>query len=278
MATATGRGGPLPGPEGGHVVARGTGLRGADGRSVRGADVTAEPGELVAVVGPAGPDRTSLLRELADRTRLRAGNAQVAGERWPGRGRAVRQRTAVARAYGAGAPDPYDRVGESLDLAGVYAGRRAGARAVGDALATVGLTVVEHPGVEAGDPPGVLARRSRYEHLHPADQILLAVALALVGGTEVLLVDAVDAGDTVGDGQDDAGSHRVWTGLRRVADRGTTVIAATASRRSAEPHADRLVPLPPGTAVGPGAPRPDPGPVRFGRRPPAHHPGPALTD
>ncbi|MEV6008546.1 hypothetical protein AB0M29_17245 [Streptomyces sp. NPDC051976] len=249
MATATGHGSPEGTPATATVLgtgtvpgtgaASGTGTggvpRGADGLLADGADPAVPAGELLAVIGPAGPGRTSLLLALGGRMRLRGGGVAAGQARRPAAGREVRRRVAVARAHGAAAPDPYDRVSELLDLAGVHVGGRAGVHAVGRALAAAGLSVADHPGAGL---PGVLARGARFEHLPAADQLLLAVALALVGAPEVLLVDAVD------DGQDDAGSHRVWTALRRIADAGTTVIAACADAATAGAFAHRTVLLP----------------------------------
>lgn len=231
MATAPGHDAPVPAP-GVAVTAAGLALRGSDGPIVTGVHLTAPAGELLAVIGPAGSGRTSLLLALGGRMRLRAGTAEVGTVRLRTGAREVRRRVAVARAQGAAAPDPYDKVGELLGLAGLYAGHRTGARAIGDALAAVGLTVVDHP---KSDEPGVLARSARYEHLHAADRLLLAVALALVGAPEVLLVDDVD------EGQDDRGSHRVWTELRRVAESGTTVIATASGAMTAGRYAHRTV-------------------------------------
>lgn len=181
------------------------GAAGGAGRAVRA-------GELLAVIGPAGPARTSLLRALG------------------GAAPRVRRRVALARAFGAAAPDPYARVGELVD--------RAGAGAIGPALDAAGLTVVDHP---EGGGPGVLARGARYGRLAAADRMLLAVALALAGAPDVLLVDAVDDGRP---GEDGAGSRRVWARLRRIADAGTTVVAACTTATAAGAHADRTVLLP----------------------------------
>jgi ABC-2 type transport system ATP-binding protein len=227
MATATGHSDlpqgthPIPGTAGGPIPYP--------------VDPAAPAGELLAVIGPAGPGRTSLLLALGGRMRLRGRSIEGGEARRPATAREVRRRVAVARAFGAAAPEPNDRVGELLELAGVYAGHRAGAPAVGKALGRAGLTVVEHP---TSAEPGILARGARYEHLPAADQLLLVVALALVGEPEVLLVDAVD------DGQDDTGSDRVWTRLRHITESGTTVIAASGSATTAGRYAHRTVLLP----------------------------------
>lgn len=204
-------------------------MRAADGDGGP-AGGAAPGGELFAVIGPAGPARTSLLRALGGRLRWSGGRGGGAGE--------VRRRVALARAFGAAAPDPYARVGELLD--------RADAGAIGRALDAAGLTVVDHPG---GGGPGLLARGARYGRLPVADRILLAVALALAGAPDALLVDAVDDGHEgreSPDGQGDPAGDRVWTRLRGIADSGTTVVAACSTATAAGGYADRTVLLPHG--------------------------------
>jgi hypothetical protein len=175
-------------------------------------------GGLLVVIGPAGPERAALLLALGGRMRL------------PG----PRRRVAVARAYGASAPDPYDRVGELLDLAAVHAGLRVGAPRIGEALAATGLRPAEHPDP---DRPGTLPRGARFEHLPAQDQLLLAVTLALIPGPDLLLVDTPD---------DDAAAadRRVWERLRRIAATVTPVIATAPDAAVAGDYAHRTVVLP----------------------------------
>ncbi|MFJ2634456.1 hypothetical protein ACIO6U_21290 [Streptomyces sp. NPDC087422] len=176
--------------------------------------------ELLAVIGPAGPERTAMLVALG--RGLRPGG----------------RRTGVARVYGPGSPDPYDRVGELLDLAAVHAGLRVGARRIHEALAAAGLTLADHPDPER---PGVVPRRARFEHLGVCDQLLLAVALALIPAPDVLLVDPADLAVPA--------EGRIWARLRGVAAAGTLVIAAAPTADVAGDHAHRTVVLPHGAAV-----------------------------
>src|SRR3954453_16920721 len=61
------------------LTARGAGVRHRGHWLVRDLDLTVEPGDLVAVVGPPGSGHTTVLLALADRFRLSAGQVTIAG-------------------------------------------------------------------------------------------------------------------------------------------------------------------------------------------------------
>src|SRR5437764_3262974 len=61
------------------LTAQGLGLRTRRGWVFRDVDLTVEPGELVALTGPAGSGRTSLLLALAGHFRTTAGTRRLAG-------------------------------------------------------------------------------------------------------------------------------------------------------------------------------------------------------
>ena len=85
------------------VKLRGLGLRGARGWAFRDVDLTAHPRDLVAVTGPAGSGRSSLLLAIAGRLRPTTGRLEIAGTVLDGeRGtrrelRRVRDSVAIAR-------------------------------------------------------------------------------------------------------------------------------------------------------------------------------------
>jgi hypothetical protein len=174
--------------------------------SPRGADHARDSADRGAPAAPVG----ELLVVIGPAGVARSSMVVALGGRLRGE---ERRRVAVARGFGAVLPGPDDRVDELLE--------RAGEHAVGRVL---------------GRTP--LAPRRRYRELPAAEQLLLTVALALAGEPGTLLVDAAD------DGQDEHGGHRVWSGLRRLADSGTLVVAATAGGATAGGYAHRTVLLP----------------------------------
>lgn len=253
----------MPGT-GTRVSATGVSVRGRRGTAVHDFAMTAEAGTLTAIAGPTGSGRTSLLLAFAGRMRLAAGEIHIGRHsvnRNPG---AARERVAVARARGENEPDPSDRVGELLDNAGRYVRRRVRGADLTEALDAVRLD--PSPDHASAPPTGseeTFHRRASFAELHPADQLLLMTVLALLGRPDVVVVDAVD------DGLDDTARSRVWSALRNVAERGTTVLATCDSSAAARRAAHQVVHLahPSGPSMNAGgrgddedAPLPEPNP------------------
>ncbi|MBL1091715.1 MULTISPECIES: ATP-binding cassette domain-containing protein [Streptomyces] len=170
-----------------------------------GVDLDVPAGGLLAVHGPAGSGRTSLLLALAGRMRLSGGAVRVGGYVLPAEGRRVRAAVAVARAAPAVALEGRLRVQE------VMAERRltgAGVteRRIREALETVGI-----------GPRGT----ELVEDLDPVEALLLATALALAERPGALVVDDVD------DGLPPEAHGRVWQALdqARNSGPGCTVLA-----------------------------------------------------
>jgi ABC-type cobalamin/Fe3+-siderophores transport system ATPase subunit len=91
----------------------------------------------------------------------------------------------------------------------------------------------------SGDGRGSVAVvRTPREVPYCADQLLLALAAVLTEEPQAVVVDSAD------DGLDAVGRRRVWARLRRVADSGTTVVAACRSAETAGAYAHRTVLLP----------------------------------
>ncbi|MFC6878376.1 MULTISPECIES: ABC transporter ATP-binding protein [Actinomadura] len=215
------------------VEADDLGVRTRRGWVYRGVTLRASAGTLVAVAGPGGSGRTSLLLTVAGRMRPTSGALRVCGLDLPEGAARVRGRAAVARAGGAAELEPELRVADhvrerALTLPGTARSREAresfgGAwKSFGAACEVVGL-----------DVPG----RRRVRDLSPGDATRLALALAVMERPDVLVLDDLDAGS------DGAGQHALWSSARRAADLGAAVVASTTEPSPAGGLADVLLTL-----------------------------------
>ncbi|MCX5396508.1 ATP-binding cassette domain-containing protein [Streptomyces sp. NBC_00102] len=209
------------------VEVRGLGLRGSRGWVFRGVEFDAPPGTLVALEGPSGSGRTSLLLALTGRMRTTEGRAGTGGYPLPGRLAAVRRITALGPVPGVSELDPALTVAEHLRERALLRSRYTGPvrallrprrerAAVGERIAEV----VAAAGLRLEALPK--AGRTQARDLERLDALRLSVALALLDEPRLLAVDDTDLG------LDSAGRAAVWNLLRTVAAGGTTVLAACA--------------------------------------------------
>ncbi|WEH42264.1 ATP-binding cassette domain-containing protein [Streptomyces sp. AM 2-1-1] len=219
---------PGPAPPGGAAVdVRGLGVRGPRGWAFRGVEFHAAAGTLVALQGPSGSGRTSLLLALTGRMRTTEGRAETGGFALPGRLAAVRRVTALGPVPGVSELDPALTVAEHLReralLRSRYTGpvrallrpgreRAAVAERIDEAVAAAGLDLAALP--KAG--------RTQARDLERLESLRLSVALALLDRPRLLAVDDTDLG------LDAAGRAAAWELLRSVAAGGTTVLAVCA--------------------------------------------------
>ncbi|MER6347727.1 ATP-binding cassette domain-containing protein [Streptomyces sp. NPDC001595] len=207
------------------VSARDLGLEGPRGWAFRGISVTAEPGSLIAVEGPSGSGRTSLLLALTGRMKATEGTAVVGEARLPKQLAALRRVSALAHVTGVTDLEPALTVGEHLrerallqrrfgdSLRGLLRPRRERrertALRIDAALAAAGLD-------RAALPKG---SRTAVRDLERLEALRLSVALALIGRPRLLGVDDTDLKLS------DAERAEVWALLRSIAAAGTTVLA-----------------------------------------------------
>ncbi|MEU3254045.1 ATP-binding cassette domain-containing protein [Streptomyces sp. NPDC006997] len=227
------------------VAARGLGVKGPRGWAFRGVACAAEPGSLIAVEGPSGTGRTSLLLALTGRMRVTEGTAVVGDARLPRQLAAVRRVSALAHVAGVTDLDPALTVGEHLrerallhhrfgdSLRGLLRPRAERAREarlrIDAALDAVGFD-------RAALPKG---SRTAVRDLERLEALRLSLALALIGRPRLLGVDDTDLKLS------DAERAEVWALLRSVAEAGTTVVAVC----SEAPEGAVVV----STAPGPGS-------------------------
>ncbi|MEV7180043.1 ATP-binding cassette domain-containing protein [Kitasatospora sp. NPDC093679] len=199
------------------VTAHGLAVHGPRGPVFEDVDLEVPSGGLLVVHGPGGSGRTSLLLALAGRMRITAGTVQVGQYRLPGRRRdtaAVRTAVAVARAEPAVALEGRLTVAEHIaERTWLHPGTTR--TLVAEALAVTAI---------APDPAALT------EDLHPADRVLLAVALTLAQKPAVLVVDDATHGCPPAD------HHRIWHALQQVCGTGCTVLAADTAPPPLGPH------------------------------------------
>ncbi len=202
------------------ITADGLGVDGARGAVFAGVSLRAEPGAVVAVAGPGGSGRTSLLLCLAGRMKPHHGTAAVGGRPLPQEARQVRRLVSVARATGAVELQDRWRVQEAIDLQEALRGHRIDAREAAEVLDACGIAA-------PGDAP--------IESLAPEQRTRLAIALAWFEQPPAVVVDDVDRG------ADGVAQRALWELLRALAQRGTTVVASTTDAAPATGIADVTV-------------------------------------
>ncbi|MGW6928347.1 ATP-binding cassette domain-containing protein [Streptomyces sp. NPDC054950] len=207
------------------VTADGFGLRGPRGWAFRGIGLDAEPGSLIAVEGPSGSGRTSLLLALTGRMKATEGTATVGGARLPKQLAAVRRVSALAHVAGVTDLDPALTVGEHLRERALLERRFGGPvrellRPRTERAAEVGLridTALAAAGLDRETLPK--GSRTAVRDLERIEALRLSVALALIGRPGLLGVDDIDLKLT------DAERGEVWALLGSLTEAGTTVLA-----------------------------------------------------
>ncbi|MFE1930349.1 ATP-binding cassette domain-containing protein [Streptomyces sp. NPDC059474] len=207
------------------VTAEGLGVRGSHGWAFRGADIAAGSGALIAIEGPSGSGRTSLLLTLTGRMRPTEGHGVVGGLRVPQQMARIRRISALAHVPGVIELDPVLTVAEHLrerallrrrfadSPRGLLRPRRertAASRAgIDAALTAAGLDLDTLP----------KGPRTAVRDLERLEALRLSIALALIARPRLLAVDDADLKLS------DAERERAWALLRELAEVGTTVLA-----------------------------------------------------
>lgn len=193
------------------VRARAAGARSRRGWVFRDVDLDIHAGELIALTGPAGSGRTSLLLALAGRFVTNHGT--------------IERTRPVALGYvpGVSEPEPGLTVAEHVEERLLLLGRARWRRSRRRELVTAALT--DYP----GDPDRLIRSLDPY-HLH-----LLGLLLARLERPGLIVVDDADAGLSATE------RAELWTRLRDLSRDGTAVVAAC---REIDPRIpDRVVTL-----------------------------------
>lgn len=200
------------------ILARGIAASGPEGIVFANLDLRVEPGALAVVTGPSGTGRTSLLLALSGRLPLITGHLDVSGHVLPAQAKAVRQLIRPARLRPGYELEDKHRVREAIVERRLISGVTE--RSIDAALDKVRI---------APD------RTALVDELHPAERLLLAVALTIAAEPAGILVDDVDAGLPM------TARAQVWAGLREVTRTGMTVLASATDPPTGDVE---VIPLP----------------------------------
>jgi ABC-type multidrug transport system ATPase subunit len=196
-------------------------LRGPRGWVYRDVTFAAAPGELVAVEGPPGSGRTSLLLTLAGRMKPSSGTARIDGHDLRRQLYEVQRIAALALVPRVSTLEPGLTVAEQFRERELLSLRfRVTPQTAAALEAWLGVAVT------------TLVR-----DLDTCRRHLLGLAMALVGSPRLIVADDVDAGLHVSE------QVLLWERLALVARRGITVVASCASARPAGDIVDLVVPL-----------------------------------
>jgi ABC-2 type transport system ATP-binding protein len=171
------------------LQATGVGVRHRRRWVFRDLDLSIEPGEIVAVVGPPGSGRTTALLALAKRFRLTAGTVALVG------------RAALGHVPDVEQPEPVFTVAEH----------------VRERLALLGRPGHEADDVIAGGLLG-LDPALKGRELSPYESQLLGLVLAQLERPQLIALDGLD------DGLDADEQEGLWVELARIAEGGVAVV------------------------------------------------------
>jgi ABC-2 type transport system ATP-binding protein len=192
--------------------------------AVDGLDLTVQPGEIVAFLGPNGAGTTTTIDMMLGLSSPTSGAVEVYG---------MAPRTAVAHGLVAAVMQTGGllkdlTVAETVELTGALF---AHSRPVGEVLERAGIAEIANRRV--GRCSGGQQQRLRF-------------AMALLPEPELLILDEPTTG------MDVEGRRDFWSAIRADAERGRTVLFATHYLEEADAYADRIVLVSRGTVVADG--------------------------
>ncbi|GGK78012.1 ABC transporter ATP-binding protein [Streptomyces flaveus] len=216
-----------------------TGLRKTYGKVevLRGLDLTVPRGTVHALLGPNGAGKTTIVRILATLTEADAGTARVAGHDL--RTERARARRAISLTGQFAAVDEMQTGAENLRMMARLARTHGGARTSRAAARTRAAELLD-----------------RFDLADAADRLVktysggmrrrLDLAASLVGEPEVIFLDEPTTG------LDPRSRQELWSVVRELSARGTTVFLTTQYLEEADRLADRIAVLHRGELVAEG--------------------------
>jgi ABC-2 type transport system ATP-binding protein len=200
----------------------------ADFTAVRDVSFTVEAGEIFGILGPNGSGKTTTVESLQGLRSIEGGSVSVLGFDPTTHAHEIRRRVG-SQLQESALPDRV-KVWEALELFSSISERGPSWR---DVLRDWGLA-------EKKD--------ARFGSLSGGQQQRLFVALSLVNDPQIVFLDEMTTG------LDPASRRVAWDLIRRVQERGTTVVLVTHFMDEAETLCDRLVVINQGVVVAGGTP------------------------
>jgi ABC-2 type transport system ATP-binding protein len=200
----------------------------ADFTAVHDVSFTVEAGEIFGILGPNGSGKTTTVESLQGLRSIEGGSVSVLGFDPTTHAHEIRRRVG-SQLQESALPDRI-KVWEALELFSSISDRGPSWR---DVLRDWGLA-------EKKD--------ARFGSLSGGQQQRLFVALSLVNDPQIVFLDEMTTG------LDPASRRVAWDLIRRVQERGTTVVLVTHFMDEAETLCDRLVVINQGVVVAGGTP------------------------
>ncbi|HEX5696315.1 MAG TPA: ABC transporter ATP-binding protein [Acidimicrobiia bacterium] len=199
-----------------------------DFTAVRDISFSVEDGEIFGILGPNGSGKTTTVESLQGLRKIDGGSVKVLGLD------PVTQASEIRRKIGSqlqesALPDRV-KVWEALDLFGSLS---SDGPSVTDLLQDWGLSE---------------KRNAKFGSLSGGQQQRLFVALALANDPTLVFLDEMTTG------LDPASRRVAWDLIRRIRERGTTVVLVTHFMEEAESLCDRLIVVDDGVVVAEGTP------------------------
>lgn len=210
------------------VTVRGLRKRYGEVTAVDGVDLDIRRGEVFGILGPNGAGKSTTVEILQGHRRRDGGDVAVLGQDPARAGRDWQARVGIVWQDESAAVEL--TVAETVRHFARYYPRP---RDTDEVISLVGLA--EKAGARTKSLSGGQRRR-------------LDVALGVIGGPELLLLDEPTTGF------DPAARRQFWALIRSLADEGTTIILTTHYLEEAEALADRLAVIAAGRVVAEGAP------------------------
>src|SRR6202046_5225152 len=202
-------------------------------RALRGVDLAAGPGTVLALLGPNGAGKTTAVRVLATLLKADAGKARICGYDVVTEAVQVRQLIALTGQF-ASVDDELTGTENLLMIGRLLGFSRATARARAAEL------------LESFDLAGAAGRAAKT--YSGGMRRRLDLAASLVGQPQVLFLDEPTTG------LDPRARSQVWETIRGVVAGGATVLLTTQYLEEADELADRIAVMDRGLVVADGAP------------------------